>query len=502
MLRIPRLIISGLSGGAGKTILSLGIARGLSRSGLAVRALKKGPDYIDAAWLALAAGSGQANLDPFFSPGERLLTLFAAETAGCDLALIEGNRGLFDGLDLSGTCSTAEVSRILAATVVLVIDCTKMTRTAAALVRGCLDFEKDVRIGGVILNRTGNARHRTLVRQAIETHTGVPVIGMLPRRAEPFIVERHMGLSGMDEYKRADGLLDDLADFVSMHVDLAKVRALAESAPPLRTGAFLTPDMAVTPQESLGSQLLSPPSRSEELPEAAPDNVRASLRPKIGYVRDAAFWFYYRENLKSLAAAGAELFALSLLDDLPWPGLDGLYIGGGLPELYARQLAANASKRNLVAALAQQGLPIYAECGGFMYLSRDIRVAGEVFPMAGVFPCSVELHARPQGLGYVEAEVMEGNPYHPVGARFRGHEFHFSRCLLADANETSGAAKQSSPKHVLLLRKGRGMARTAEGLCLDGLLYKNTFAAYTHIYAPALPHWASRFVRACRASRG
>lgn len=503
MLRIPRLIISGLSGGAGKTVISLGIARGLSRSGLAVRALKKGPDYIDAAWLALAAGSGQANLDPFFSPGESLLALFAAETAGSDLALIEGNRGLFDGLDLSGSCSTAEVSRILAAPVVLIIDCTKMTRTAAALVRGCLDFEKNVHIGGVILNRTGNDRHRTLVRQAVETHTGLPVIGMLPRRAEPFIVERHMGLSGMDEYKRADGLLDDLADFVSMHVDLAKLRALAESAPPLGESASLTSDLSVTAQDSPGPELFSflPPSRSEDQPESAPDSVH-STRPQIGYVRDAAFWFYYRENLKSLAAAGAELFALSLLDERPWPDLDGLYIGGGLPELYARQLAANAPKRNLVAALAQQGLPIYAECGGFMYLSRNIRVAGEVFPMAGVFPCSVELHARPQGLGYVEAEVIQDNPYHPVGTRFRGHEFHFSRCLFAYANGTPGTAKQSSPKHALLLHKGRGMTRTAEGLCLDGLLYKNTFAAYTHIYAPALPHWAANFVRTCRASKG
>lgn len=474
----PRLIISGLSGGAGKTLISLGLARSFSRRGLAVRTFKKGPDYIDAAWLSLAARTPQATLDPFFLAQHDLLALFTAEAAGHDLALVEGNRGLFDGLDLAGSCSTAELSRILQAPVLLVLDCTKMTRTAAALVKGCLEFEKDVRIGGVILNRTGNPRHRDMVRRAVEEHCGVPVLGVLPRQAEPFIVERRMGLAGPDEHAQADGLLDSLADVVSSHVDLRRILKLATSAPPLPL-----PHTPSGNERALSSAAIAPPRKA---PCREPEQ-------RIGYVLDAAFWHYYRENLSALEQAGARLVPLSLLSAAPWPEIDGLYIGGGMPELHAKALSDNAALRAHVAALAAAGLPIYAECGGFMYLTRAITVRGARFPMAGVFPCEAEFCSRPQGLGYVQAEVLGHNPFHPAGAHFRGHEFHFSRCTGLEKTEAQG---QSA--FMLRLHKGRGMTSGDDALGRDGLLHNNCFAGYTHIYAPALPHWAPAFLSLCR----
>lgn len=506
-MRIPRLIISGLSGGAGKTMLSLGLARAFARQGLPLRAFKKGPDYIDAAWLAAASQSPQGTLDPFFTPGEQLADLFVQEASGCALALVEGNRGLFDGLDINGSCSTAEVSRILRAPVLLVLDCTKMTRTVAAVVRGCLDFEEGVTIGGVILNRTGNQRHHTLARRAVEELTGVPVLGALPRRKDPFIAERHMGLAGLNECGATDSRLNALADFIAEHVDLDRVLALARSAPdmhPAETvphpqrcpGATLESNgLARSPSPCHVPFLLQGQTRDNETERAGNSTPsRASIRrPRIGYVFDAAFWFYYRENLNALEAAGARLVPVSLLERAEWPDLDGLYMGGGLPELHAEALSANLTARERVAGLVRDGLPVYAECGGFMYLSRSLIYRGTPYPMAAVFPLDVDFCQRPQGLGYVEAEVVADSPYHPAGCRFRGHEFHFSRPV----NEEAPLAE-----HCLLrLRRGKGMTGNAAGVRLDGLLTKACFAAYTHLFAPATPHWAPTFVELCRGRR-
>jgi len=466
MLHMPRIIITGLSGGAGKTTVSLGLARALARQGLGVRAFKKGPDYIDAAWLSLAARAPQGNLDLFFMPGPALRDLFIRMAAGYDLALVEGNRGIFDGLDINGSCSTAEVARIIQAPLILVLDCTKMTRTVAALVKGCMTFEPGLTIGGVILNRTGNSRHRTMLQRSVEELCGVPVLGVLPRSAEALIAERHTGLVGEGECRQADDLLDGIADFIESHVDLAAIRELAESAPGLSDS---------------GSVCREP----------SPGLLCASVN--IGYVRDAAFWFYYQENLEALQAAGATLIPVSLLDDAPWPELDGLYIGGGLPALHAESLSANTAKRSLVASLSRAGLPIYAECGGFMYLADHLVVHGKKFPMAGVFSCAVEFHQRPQGLGYVMAEVMVENPFHPLGIPLPGHEFHFSRCIPDVPGSTS-----DTQAHTFRLTRGRGMSAAPDGSGRDGLLRSNTFAAYTQIYAPALPHWAPSFVALCR----
>ncbi len=539
-MQFPRIVISGLSGGSGKTMVSLGLARAFASRRLTVRAFKKGPDYIDAAWLALAAGSPQATLDPFFSPPGALRSLFRAGAEGYDISIIEGNRGLFDGLDIAGSCSTAEVARRLGAPIILVVDCTKMTRTVAALVAGCLRFEPGIRIGGVILNRTGNERHQSMVRRAVEELTGVPVFGVLPRKRLPFLAERHMGLVGTDECADADARLDTLAAFVAGQVDLDRVLRLAQSAPafanpqppvvelcredpcaaPSEAGEPAPSDAPAAPQTAALSDSPEEPAEatlsdvSEEAAAlaggVAPDEAftvsAGDERPRIGIVRDAALWFYYQENIAALEEAGMEPVFLSLLDTALWPVLDGLYLGGGLPELRAEALAANAARHAEVRALSRSGLPIYAECGGFMYLTEKLIIDRVSYPMAGVFPCSVEMLSRPQGLGYVEAETMGKNPFHPEGCRFRGHEFHFSRCL-----PKPGATLTP----ILRLHRGTGVGphvpsenppphtpdSAGQTTGVDGFCTRNTYAGYTHIFAPALPHWAHSFAGLCRDFR-
>ncbi|WP_084448788.1 cobyrinate a,c-diamide synthase [Desulfovibrio inopinatus] len=455
---IPRLILAGLSGGSGKTIVSLGLTRALRNCGLRVKAFKKGPDYIDAAWLGLAAGDDAVNLDPIIIPKDLLPGLFQSSATGADIAIIEGNRGLFDGKDVSGSCSTAELARQLDTPVILVLDATKMTRTAAAVVQGCAHFEPGLRLGGVILNRTAGNRHRAILRETIETYTDVPVLGMLPKHSPNPIPERHMGLVSNREHGGCEAILERIATVIADHVDVDAVVSLAQMAAPLHTD---------------GTPLWG-------------DQVKTTRKPVIGVVRDAAFWFYYPENFEALRRAGAEIVSVSLLDDTPWPDIDGLYLGGGFPETHARALAENVAVRHRIRDLSAAGLPIYAECGGFMYLCRELVTHEGTFPMAGVFDLATTLCERPQGLGYNQATVITDNPFHPVGTILNGHEFHYSRCVLDPGNLT----------FCLHMSRGNGMLGQH-----DGLVVNNTFAAYTHIHALGAPHWAPAFVKAAFAYR-
>lgn len=388
-----------------------------------------------------------------------MLTLFNEKAAGSDLALIEGNRGLYDGKDVGGSCSTAELSRWLQAPVALVIDCTKMTRTVAAIVQGCAAFEPDVQLAGVILNRTAGERHRAILRQAIEQYTDIAVIGSLPKLKRNPIPERHMGLwSDRELDGQGEESLGALGRIVSDCLDLHHLEELARGA-----CALELPDTALWPVPEPGET------------------------PVIGYVHDAALWFYYPENLEALERAGARLVRLSLLDDAPWPDIHGLYLGGGFPETLAPQLSANVSVRGRVRALAEAGMPMYAECGGFMYLCERIEYEDRMHDMAGLFPLETGFCARPQGLGYTEAEVLEDTPFFSAGEVVHGHEFHYSRC----------AKPSSAELHLTLrMRRGNGLLQG-----MDGLVYKNVLAGYNHIFALGTPQWAPNFVRAARSYR-
>lgn len=539
-----RICISALSGGGGKTLLSLGLARAFSRQGLAVQPFKKGPDYIDAAWLSLAAGRQASNLDPYFLPPARLRALFrhVMERSGARLALLEGNRGLFDGMDVRGSCATAELARTLDCPVLLSLDCTKMTRTAAALVAGIRNFEPGLRLAGVVLNQVASARHEGILREAITAYTDVPVLGAIPRLRENPLPERHMGLAslcGDDLSPQAQEILEKLADVVRDHVDMERVLALADDLPALPeepdfwdeaawagegavapsgagrsaachagtasaagagascegaapTGALSVTSPRATTSDGTQAEGCDGTAPLSGAPRPA-DSPKRAAAPRIGYVRDRALWFYYEENLEALRRAGAELVRLSLLDDAPWPELDGLYLGGGFPEDWARELAASPHLARL-ATLAGEGLPIYAECGGFMVLASALERDGQRWPMSGIFPVETRFCPKPQGLGYVRADVVLPNPYFPQGSVLRGHEFHYSLCH-------EPAAVSGRLEHALRLRKGTGMGRDAAGHGRDGLVSGRVWAAYCHIFAPAVPGWAPRFVDLARCYR-
>lgn len=529
--RYPRLCVSAASGGGGKTLLTLGLARAARNTGLTVKPFKKGPDYIDAAWLGRAAGVAATNLDPFFLPAAALAALFARALNAVDavdaaatadaaaprnagtrmdrLGLVEGNRGLYDGLDAEGSCSTAGLARALDCPVLLSLDATKMTRTAAALLAGLMNFEPGLRVCGVVFNRVGSPRHETALRRAVEARLSLPVLGALPRLPRNPLPERHMGIAstGAGLREEADTLLDELARLVCGHVDVASVLEAARGAP-LLPGRETAPRGAETGMETGGDD--APRAAPAELRSPAPSDARPAPageapahrvppgrgRPRIGYVRDAAFWFYYPENLAALEEAGAELAPLALVDapetEAPaWEGLDGLYLGGGFPEDFLAQLSASPGLARL-AALSGAGLPIYAECGGLLVLSRGMERDGVFWPLCGALPLRAVWTERPQGLGYVEGEVALPNPFFPVGLRVRAHEFHYSRCIRdADA-----------PPPALALTRGTGMGRLADGARAgDGMVSGKTWGAYSHIFAPAVPCWAPNFVAAARAWR-
>jgi cobyrinic acid a,c-diamide synthase len=455
----PRLLLAALRGGAGKTTLTLGILAAWRSQGRRVVPFKKGPDYIDPAWHALAAGCPSHNLDPFLMERDQILALVGRYASQADALLIEGNRGLYDGLDAQGTSSTAELAKLLATPVVLVVDCTMTTRTVAALVLGCQHFDPLVPIRGVILNQVARPRHEAILRSAIEQYCGLPVLGALPRLKCQVFPERHMGLVPPQEHATAQRAVSTARDLAQRHLDLTGLWQVAEQAPAL-------------------SLVLT-------LPEVA----SPALQPvTIGVIRDSAFQFYYPENLEALERQGAILQEINALADPFLPlDLDGLYIGGGFPETHARALAENRTFRDSVKAAAQGGLPIYAECGGLMYLGENIENGGEKFPMVGLFPYGFVMSKRPQGHGYTILEATRDNPYFPPGTILKGHEFHYS-LILPDPG----------PQERLACRVIRGAGMGGQR---DGLVYQNVLATYTHLHALGTPQWAPALVQRAREYR-
>ncbi len=381
----PRIVIGALRGGSGKTTLAIGLLAAWQGSGLAVAPFKKGPDFIDSGWLAFAAGRNCYNLDPFLMDENQILGSLARHSQGAELALIEGNRGLFDGLDLEGRYSTAQLARTLQSPVLLLVDVTMVTRTAAALVRGCQVFDPDLRLAAVVLNRVAGQRQESLVRRAIETYCGIPVVGAIRRLKQEIFPERHMGLIPHQERAHALKAVDRARRVILDSLQLEDIRRIAERAPGI---AWAGPLQAAGPEDVR--------------PEAPP-------APRIGFIRDRAFWFYYPENLELLQALGAELVEVNALADRNLPPLDALYIGGGFPETQARPLADNAPFRESLRSAIEEGLPVYAECGGLMYLGKHLVIGEETFPMLGVFAGGLRASAAAPGTRL----------HHPGGAGFQ-----------------------------------------------------------------------------------
>jgi cobyrinic acid a,c-diamide synthase len=454
-LTTPRIVVAGLSGDSGKTLLALGLVRAFTRRGLAVTPFKKGPDYIDAAWLGAGASRPGRNLDTFLMDDAALgSALSTAE--GSDVIVVEGNRGLFDGVDAMGTHSTAELAKRIGAPLLLLVDVSRMTRTAAALVAGCRAFDPELPLSGVVLNRVATARQEKLVRETIESRCGVPVVGALPVLPEEIrIPRRHLGLVTAAEHAAAEDVIERAAEAAAANVDLDRVLGFAGSAPEKHFADGARP-------------------------------VRGA-HARIAVIRDEAFSFYYPENLEALEACGAELVFVSALADETVGDVDGVYVGGGFPEVYASRLAAAGSFLASLREAAGRHVPIYAECGGLMLLARSLAVDGAAHEMAGILDLDVVQERRPQGHGYAVARIDRPNAFFPEGARVAGHEFHYSRV----------AGGGDAGKTAMALERGNGVSRGR-----DGVSSGNVFATYLHVHAGGSPAWAEGLAAAARRHAG
>ncbi|MBI2561415.1 MAG: cobyrinate a,c-diamide synthase [candidate division NC10 bacterium] len=451
-MRVPRvLVVAGVSSGVGKTTVTLGLLEAFRRRGLAMQAFKVGPDFIDPGFHELVTRRPSYNLDGWMCGRGQVLETVARHAADADLALVEGVMGCFDGVDgTSEEGSTAQVAKWLGAPVVLVIDARSQSRSVGAVVLGFERFDPDLRIAAVISNRVGGEVHARWVHDAIASSCRAVPVGAIKRDEALTLPERHLGLVTAAEGTLTSELRRRLAEIIERSVDLDR---LLEISAPLRDAARASP---------------APPS---------PPSVR------IGVARDTAFQFYYAENLDRLRAAGAELVFWSPLIDGELPHVDGLYFGGGYPELHAARLAANADLRKAIRRFAEAGRPIYAECGGLMYLVEALEdLEGATHSMVGVLPTTVRMRPRRLTLGYTEVAFTADAPIGNAGTTARGHEFHYS---------SLDPVPESVPRAYRLTQR-RGGERQ------EGYLVEQTLMSYVHLHFGSNPALATWFVRACR----
>ncbi|MHC1626554.1 MAG: cobyrinate a,c-diamide synthase [Methanoculleaceae archaeon] len=427
-IRIPRLLVAGTHSGCGKTSIACGLMAALNGRGMKVQPFKVGPDFIDPTHHTAICGRPSRNLDPYMMGEAEVRRVFANACYGADIAVIEGVMGLYDGCEGTDCSSSAHVARILGCPVLLVVDVHGSSRSAGAVVEGFIQFDPGISIAATILNRVGSPRHREMVRAALP----VPAAGWIPYRRELSVRNRHLGLEMAHE---TDGMTR-LGEVIAGHCDLDLIIDIAKTAPDLEA-----------------------PERPDDLPG---EEVR------IGVARDPAFCFYYRENLDRLRRRGAELVFFSPMTD-GLPGVDGVYLGGGYPELHAAALSKNPCRRDIAEA-ADDGLPVFGECGGLIYLSRSIVTEDGEFPMSGVLPADAEKMESFVALGYVRGETTIPTPLFPAGLEIRGHEFHYTR-LDCDPDA----------RFSIRCRRGRGIR---DGL--DGITEHSVVAGYTH------PYWSDK----------
>lgn len=443
----PRVIIAATSSGSGKTTITVGLLAALKARGLDVQSYKIGPDYIDTGWHELASGKISHNLDSWLVGSDKLKEIFAATASGADISIIEGVMGLYDG-GRGGISSTAEISKLLNAPVILVIDAKSMGTSAAAVALGFREFDHSVNLAGVILNRLGSDSHKKIIVDALDT-LGIKCFGAVKRNDEFILPERHLGLVPTMENNSAD-VIQKICAAVERQVDVDALIALAKNAPPI-------------------------PNSSKTY----------NLKPKtlkIAVARDEAFNFYYGESLSELEKRGAEIVFFSPLNDEHLPeNISGLIIGGGFPEMFAARLEQNKNLRAEIFNAANAGLPIFAECGGFMYLMKNlIDFDGKSFEMCGVLDGAATMTNKLQSVGYVEAEILHDCAIGKAGDKIRAHEFHFS------------TAETSDEKIFKCTRMRTGKEYFA------GAVKKNLVASYLHIHFAGSPSAAKSFVDACK----
>jgi cobyrinic acid a,c-diamide synthase len=455
---MARIFISATHKSSGKTTVSIGLCAALRAQGSIVQPFKKGPDYIDPLWLGAASGRACHNLDFNTMTPDEIIQTVQRYSLNTDIALIEANKGLYDGMALDGSDSNAAIAKLTRSPVVLVVDTRGMTRGIAPLLLGYQAFDRDINIAGIIFNRVGGARHAAKLRESVEYHTDINVLGAVQNNPEMEIEERHLGLMPSNESGEAEAQIARIRDLVAEQVDLDLLRGIAATA---------EEGVCNTPLRSEGRGVLHTPSSHSPL--------------RIGICRDPAFGFYYPGDLEALQQAGAELVPVNTLTDTALPNIDGLFIGGGFPETHMQQLAANVAMRESIRTAIDNGLPTYAECGGLMYLSRSLVWNGQQAAMVGIIPGDAVMHPKPQGRGYVKLQETAdmpwpgGNMTHTINA----HEFHYSR--LENLTATG--------KFAYRMQRGTGIDGQH-----DGWIYRHLLASYTHMRDTSQFHWAQRFV--------
>jgi len=460
---VSSIYISAAHKSSGKTSLSIGLTRALRDRGLAVQTYKKGPDYIDPLWLSSASGRPCYNLDFHTQSPRQIEQLYARHLTGDELGLIEGNLGLFDGMDLEGSNSNAALAALLDVPVVLVINTKGMTRGIAPLLLGYQAFDPHIRIAGVILNQVRGSRHQAKLIQVVEHYTDLRILGAVQHDPHINIDERHLGLIPSNERQQSEGVIQALADTVRRQIDLDALLAIAATAK-------------------------SPPAL--EAPVTVSERPYQGL--KIGYPKDPAFGFYYPDDLDRMRELGAELVSFNALEAARLPPIDGLFIGGGFPETAMRELEDNVSLREDVAAFIEGGGVVYAECGGLIYLSRSLTWAEKKCRMVGIIPADTVMHEKPQGRGYVQLRQTRHNPWLYDVARqqsdvISAHEFHYSSLEGLDP---------ASAKFAYEVMRGTGIDGQH-----DGFVYKNLLASYTHRRSVGENGWVDAFltqVKACK----
>ncbi len=447
-MNIPRIVIAGTHSGVGKTTVATGIMAAFHRRGLRVQGFKVGPDFIDPTFHQAATNRPGHNLDGWMLSRETNLEIFERATCDADIAVIEGVMGLFDGKSspsLSG--ATAEMAIWLDAAVVLVLDAAAMAGSAAAVVHGFDTLIPDFRLSAVICNKVASVKHYRYLRGAIAARCSPPPIGYLPRDTSFSIPERHLGLHLAQETLTGERL-DRFAEWIESNLDLDRLLVLG--------------------------------SRPNSAPASPPGLTRTPKRARIGIAREAAFCFYYHDNLELLRSLGAELIDFSpMADRTRPPDLDGIYLGGGYPELHAEALSANRSMRSAIVQFGRGGAPVYAECGGFMYLMHAIVDSeGQSWPMAGIFPTSARMQECLAKLGYIEVQSCEAGAWLASGISARGHEFRYS---------------QLGPMPETVCRVYRA---PADGYCVGTVI-----GSFVHLHFLSNPKFAEQFVCECARRR-
>ncbi len=436
---------------AGKTTVSLGIVASLASRGVAIRSFKKGPDYIDPSWHRLASGNECYNLDPWLMGREGCLESFQRNSGmeNGSIALVEGNHGLHDGFSLDGSDSTAGLAHMLQMPVLLVVDSRKTNRGIAAQVMGMQAMPPSVDIKGVILNQVKSSRQSDKQKLAIEHYCKVPVLGAIPYDKELVIPERHLGLTTVEETAHSVQFVRGAAEQVAHYCDMDAIHSLFYQAPPM------------------------------PMPRIANGVKTMAQRARIGVFRDAAFCFYYPDNLSALMNNGAELLFINALQEISLPDVDALYLGGGFPESFFEVLSANRGLLQEVQERVEAGMPLYAECGGLIYLCRKATYGGKTFSLAALLPFDIGFEDHPAGHGYLDLKSTTDSPWFRKGARIRAHEFHYARPM----SPTTGCSCQFN------VLRGNGITGTS-----DGMLYRNLFASFAHLHVVGNPGWAETFV--------